>query len=773
MANDVFQCCYTHARRLTGDTANDGWETVAVSPDMPPEAVQSCRRFQNADCPDRSGISDERGNLLDLYETAGDGSWLFAIRTRYGKRDSLGRPSMFSHAYAFPLEGTTVLENPDLFLSLDKSCFKETEEEAAAWDGALARQEPLNLRTAMKTAGLDRERYGLLVRCIYAQMSAEKNPRPLYVFYDGSDRQLRALLYCIYAGLPFYMRKTLTTTSSANAVNLKKNLVFSKLARKKDPYLIPETGENTILIPRLDRKIARLGFVDHAATKLNPEEFRAWFQKMDEIALQYGDPSASSEAVLKLAYQFVIHEWKANSFSDEGIESNLSAALLCGTSTDSLETDMGCLLEEANRRNLRFPPELETLLEERLAVTENDRLGRAGLVYHTRKLYQPSVEEAANRLRSLPADAFLRYGEQLSGTRQGMEILECYFQSILDEKPPSWDLFSQIWTSCENLLHDAEMREKLGGELEAEAWKLYEKQAKPGPEAVEALDAYASLMERILPAWRYEDCLLSAKEAYWDQVKFYDFCFDVPEQYERYRMDNQRCRMFTAFARLPEAWDSGGEQGFLHKLFRFFRHNLWVPEAEKEQALRRLHEYLKERHGAAVPEDLPVWMEMAAEADTPDLLEGIQALCGAVRHFDAAKLNEAFPAFYESCTGNRQGARILSKALEALEAACVKNDTKEKPVALDLWLRMGDNRPGNCFRVFDKGGAAVLELEPAQVVADSELMRLDFYRKSAEQYVHNRGRRARAVKRWLSACAEADGNKARGLLGFLNRTEGK
>ncbi|MBQ9347834.1 MAG: hypothetical protein IJT94_10960, partial [Oscillibacter sp.] len=158
MANDVFQCCYTHARRLTGETANDGWETVAVSPEIPKDAAQFCRRIQNADCPDRSGIADERGNLLDLYETAGDGTYFYALRTRYGKQDSLGRPSVFSHAYVFPIAGGTALEDPDLFLSLSRSCFKENEEEAAAWDGELDRLPPMDPRAAMKTAGLDQER---------------------------------------------------------------------------------------------------------------------------------------------------------------------------------------------------------------------------------------------------------------------------------------------------------------------------------------------------------------------------------------------------------------------------------------------------------------------------------------------------------------------------------------------------------------------------------------------------------------------------------------
>ena len=746
---DVYQCCYTHSER--SDTVNEGWDTVAVSPDIPAEVLRSCRRFQNADCPDRSGITDERGRVLDLYETAGDGNYIYVIRTRYGHTDALGRPSMFSHAFAFPIDGSDVLEDPNAFLALDRSNFKDNEEDAAGWEGDFTEIEPLELPEAMRGAGLDRNRYAVLVRCVYAQMSGNRNPKPLYVYYDGTDEQLRCLLYCVYYGIPYAQRRLLCTASSANGVNLNKNLIFSEHARRKENYLIPQTGENTILIPRVERKINRFGYIDHAAVRLPPDQFPEFFQLLDDNAIRYGDPFASNEQVLKLSYQFMIHDGKVSSFNDEELEGNLSTALLCGTDSEALETDMARLLEEANRRNLRFPGDLESALEERLTSATTPRLRQAGLQYNTRKLYQPTVEEAAERLFALPEESVREYGELLCATPQGLEILECYFQTVLEETPPTWDLLSRVWDLSGEILTDAKMRERLAGELEGKAWELYDKDARPGENAVNALQEYAQLMRKLLPPWRYEDCMQSAKEVYWEQVRFSDFFFQYPVQYEQFRLDTQRCRMYAAFSKLPEAYSPGGEGTFLRKLYRFFHHNLWVPEREKGQALRRLYEFLRERYGSLEPE-FPQWMSLAADADTPELLESVQILYAAVRNFDAAKLNEAYPVFLAQCADARQGTRMASQVLELLEPACAKHDSKENPVSLDLWLRIGNNRPGNCFKIFDQVSAAVLEQDPAATIAQSELMKLEFYRESAEKYVYNRGKKSRAVKRLLAAC---------------------
>ena len=68
------------------------------------------------------------------------------------------------------------------------------------------------------------------------------------------------------------------------------------------------------------------------------------------------------------------------------------------------------------------------------------------------------------------------------------------------------------------------------------------------------------------------------------------------------------------------------------------------------------------------------------------------------------------------------------------------------------------------------GTSPALEMEPEQVIVGSELMRLEFYQKSAEQYIHNRGKRARVVKKWLALCEPAGPVKRnRGLLSFLRR----
>lgn len=343
---EVFQCCYTHASRVSGGTASAGWETVAISPGAPGEAIRTCQRLQSAASPNRAIMADESGGTLDLLETAGDGTWLYYIRTRYGHTDSLGRPSMFSHGFLFPWKD--VLSDPNAFLSVREDNFQDSEDAAAAWDGTLRRTEPLSLETALRAAGLDRERLALLIRCIYAQMCLEKAPKPLFIAFSGDRTELRALLFCIYTALPPYLRKTLGTASSAHAPNLKKNLIFTPDARQTDHYLIPRTGENNLLTPRMERKIARYGFIDYAAARLAQEEIAPFFRRLEALAGRFGD--TSNGQILRLAFPFVFHEGGVGAFTDMELEDALFLSQRLEERTEALERAAAALRAEQQRR---------------------------------------------------------------------------------------------------------------------------------------------------------------------------------------------------------------------------------------------------------------------------------------------------------------------------------------------------------------------------------------------------------------------------------------
>ena len=128
MTENTMQCCYTNAVQEVGGKISSGWQPVAVSDNIPSEAYNGCISLQNANATIQAPMVDERGNVLNLYEITGDGSFVYVSRTQYGLVDRLGRPNMFSHAYIFSWKKEDVLGDPNTFLTIDRSNFAEDEQ---------------------------------------------------------------------------------------------------------------------------------------------------------------------------------------------------------------------------------------------------------------------------------------------------------------------------------------------------------------------------------------------------------------------------------------------------------------------------------------------------------------------------------------------------------------------------------------------------------------------------------------------------------------------
>lgn len=377
----VYQCCYTNATQNEGNRAASGWQVVAASPDIPSDAYEACVKLQNANAALCADAVDEQGNVLVLDEYSGDGGYLYVIRTRFGLSDRLGRPNMFSHALIFSLKNNVgLLRNPNYFLALDASAFLSGEGQLS-WKDSPPCTMFLTLEQAMTLAGLDRERYAILLRCVYAQMEA-KGASPLYIQYEGSAWRIRGLLHCIYAGLPRYMIKHLRIASCPTANDGGKHLVFSRNARARERCFIPQSGENTVLTPRIERKLSRMGYVDYAALHLPLEEIPDFFGDLDMLAVNFGDSSASNSQILKLAFQFKTNPHEST-FTDTELESSLVDALRLPPSENrTIEVLLTRMLKEINKRGLRLTSESKALLDGWLSGTASQELLAAGREYH-------------------------------------------------------------------------------------------------------------------------------------------------------------------------------------------------------------------------------------------------------------------------------------------------------------------------------------------------------------------------------------------------------
>ncbi len=373
----IYRCCYTNAEKNIGGTVSSGWQAVAVSPDIPGDAYNTCVKLQNANSAISADVTDERGNVLNLYEIVGDGNYIYVLRTQYGLTDRLGRPNIFSHGIIFSLKDSNkVIEEPNAFLALKRTSFKESEDSAqgggATWDRGVW----LTLEAAMRQAGIGREQYAVLAKCVYAQMSDTKSSTPLYVQYDGTEEQLRAILYCVYCGIPYHMRKTIKIAASISANDKSKNIVFTENAAARQKYLIPQTGENNVLSHRIEQKIARYGYIDYAEMNLKPGDFKNFFMGLNSIAETLGEPS--NELILKLGFYYYNHR-DGSPATDKELENNLSDALrLQPSGNGHVEMLLLRMLTEVNTIGLFLTEESESALEKWLANTASEELKKAG-----------------------------------------------------------------------------------------------------------------------------------------------------------------------------------------------------------------------------------------------------------------------------------------------------------------------------------------------------------------------------------------------------------
>ncbi len=810
---EVYQCCYTHASRKTGAS---GWEAVAVSPDAPKDAVRVCTRIQNADSPNRPGIADERGNVLYLTEISGDGAYIYHIRTKYGLSDSLGRPSMFSHGFIFPLRDPEILYNPNLFLSLDESNFKDNEEEALWWTGRPLYQAPLDLESAMARCGLDGPRLAVLARCVYAQITEDRNPKPLYILVSGesADADLQSLpedggeninnnninpdgerldlLYCVYSILPTCTRRILRITTSANAVNLKKNLIFSENAREKEYWINPKTGENNILTPRMERRIARYGYIDYAAEHLPVSEIPDFFRALDRAAGIFGDPSASNELILKLSCSYLSGAisggpektpelWRpapdgsmrfdfiraadiladdspehsresqdltdicalaASGFPKEELLNNLSAAFRCVTPEMSaaLEIFIAAMLSELNRREIWLLKETETAMNK--AQIRDGALKIQTDAYWLRKLFTLPTDEAVARLRamsSLPREALI-------ASEQGRELLAAC-QKILERE--EWDKF--LMTVAE--------------------------------EGVHALSEYDRRIKEAFSPEEYQEKTRAARDRFWTLVKFHNFDFDAYPEYLQFRNDSRECGMFLAYGRLAENYknnqdnqiNSGGASGngiLLQELYQFLDNQALLSAAEKREAMNHLYIILRRRYGEH--ENFLDWMIMAGSAGTEELIKRVRNLYEASNtRFQPERILDEYPKFLNACRHAKNTGYIQSRMPDLLAEACKEHDGFDNPVPLDLWLRLGENRGRNCFELLDEVDAAILDQDPARIVRESALLKQITYREAAQIYIERKGDVSKTV-RWLDAGRTSGGDLPRkatkkSLFSFLKK----
>lgn len=771
MTETIMQCCYTNAVQEIGGKISSGWQPVAVTNNIPSEAYNGCVKLQNANSTIQSHMVDERGNVLNLLEITGDGAYVYVSRTQYGLLDRLGRPNMFSHAYIFSWKQEDIICDPNVILTLDKGNFVDNEEAAANVKTSLTRKEPFTLQSALKIAGMDAKAYLTLIRCVYSQYSERKAAKPIYVYYDGTEDQMQAILYCIYYGVPHYMRRNLSVASAVCNTSDSKNVIFSESATKHETYIVPQTGENNILTPRTERKIARYGFVDYAARNYTSIDVSAYFMQLEKLALELGDPTASNELILKIAHQMV-EGVELTTLSEEELDSRLSDALRSKSyGSQRMEDYISEMLDEVRNRKMFLTEESEANLADRLASPTTSRLADAGEQYNIYRFSTLSVEEAAKMLTHMAKSIFERYSQTLAKSKKGLQILDHYYaEYVLAGQEVTWDVLNALLDETSFMAS----RLKTTDVIDAKAWELYYSLVEVKGEAIPAYNALMDLMVRLYGAgnrYRYDQV---AREAYWERKPYKTFsCADLDE-YKAMSISSVKCNIFAHLYAVLDAYKASGDDEFLATLNEFFiKFRKFIIEGKLSNILlTKVEDEARAISSKAI--SLSDWMKVAAIADAKELFNEILKVKNSLQMRDYGTFIKTYQKIVEVSSFSRNSGTLMKTLSKTLIADCSRADCNQNPIPLDLWLILGASQYSNSFHLFDvlTPRPCILEVNETFVVLQSKLLERRPYSLYAEDYVQNRGTEAKIVRKWLNELKMAEKRKRADERKSRNEAEG-
>lgn len=748
MTEHIMQCCYTNAVKETGGKISSGWQAVAVTENIPSDAYTNCVNLQNANSTIQSHMVDEQGNVLNLLEITGDGSYVYVSRTQYGLTDRLGRPNMFSHAYIFSWKQEDILRDPNRFLTLTADNFAKDEESAAAPKDGLKRAAPFTLERALERAGMTDESYLTLIQCVYARYTDRKATKPVFVQYDGTDEQLQAILYCVYCGLPYFVRRNLSVASTAAGASKSHHLVFSTAAAGHDSYVLPQTGENNVLTPRTLRRIDRYGFVDHAVRNWRSLDMNDYFQKLEKLAAELGDASASDKLILKTAH-LLIQDPSPSALSDEELSGRLSDALhSLSRGSQRMEEYICDMLEETCRRRISLTEESEADLAQWLAAPVTARLPDAGEQYNIYILSTLPLDDAARRLHNLPKPVFERYSHALEKSDGGLAILDHYYAAYgLEGGEITWKALGDLLAETRYLPNPVEVKNR----VDQEAWELYDRQLQLPGQAQSACQSLLGLMRVLLPQDQLADCAESAKERYWDTISLEEnFTYRNLEEYQAMRCGYPPCELYLKLCGMIRIYESSGEERFLRELSHLSSQESQL--FEDQEGADTIREALERELCRIDPQarKLSSWIDAVSIPGVKPVLDSILELRQHMARQNYLGVINAFQQIAQEGP-DVGGGRLLRIVAESTEEECLRHDSQERWVPLDIWLTLGRALyPNDIFRIFDEHELCLTHADESRVVGQSKLLQTPSCLRQAEDYVQAKRKSAKAVQKWLN-----------------------
>lgn len=746
MPKKFYQRCYGNY---------NGWKELNVSDDYPIAFLKELheRQIQHSSIP--LNYMDEFGNILCLREVVAIQEYLYVLNTKYnvltGNAFSKGRDSNYSQAFVFHMND--VIKDPNLFLGISEQHFpidfqysEDAMNKTKTIPTSLTYDMHFNIQEALEIAGLSEEHYRLLIKFIVAEKMLKKARKPIFIQYDGTKKQMKALMYCIFYGLPYFIRRNISMSSCKVDDNSFTDIIFSIQASQYPHYFIPETGKHTCE-ERLIRTITRSKFIDVLCTKEVPlHEFNEYYSDLEQLIKKLNGEKCSNRElliILKLIF-WMSNDQNLNALSSDELNNRIVDLLEVHNYGNAiLDQYLNKMLKVIVEREELLLPHSEERLNECLANTHNQSLKDTALQYQINQLHKLSLEKAIHQLDVLPLETFKLYIDVLNKDEKGNALILSYYEFYLKEKVNDFndvEMFINIVKFLnvkDTLLQLAKikctdiMKDVLYDDLEAH------------------MDEYTNIMLTICDEIELDTYVEEIKQYYWTHFSLDLFNYRKVNEYSIMNTNHTQAKIVNlTYALINKYYELDSCDDYTRCFIKVIhKYELELDKTQLQKVVTLLNREIdaNEKYDSA---HLSTWLEILCDCGGDTARKIIYSIYQVLQeddfkdHIKQLKKMKQHYAYDDN--------QIIMRVNELVYEYYCEIDSEERIVPLDNWLYIAKPKYTNAFEILNNLSPWFMQQEDSYVIETSDCLQgmNDEYRIDAQEYEKSKSKYSKTIKKY-------------------------
>ena len=768
MINGVYQRCYTNAEK----EFSTGWQSVAVSDDIPYEISDFCEKLQARNSHNINTIAFECGfekaedmNLLeiDCYD-----GFLCMTRTQYGLY-SRGRSNLFAHTYILPLNDDTI-KNPNSFLTIANTNFAACEEDALSEKTSFDRLGEYDVTNIISKYGIEKENLITYIGSIMARfMVKDYELKPIFIQYDGSDEQLRDLLFLMYKLVPPFIRKQISIASFESPNKLDKSFIFSTKASQKSTYVDLFSGRSSFFDGKVVRSVKKYGYSLYAVRNYSTEDIEVFYEELSTIAVKLIGYETNSKQVLGVAYR-ILKEKPLEDCDAYEVEDRFFEILDIDSDTEYYRDYLAKAFSVALKNNIKLSDNDIAYLRTIVNLQEETAFESTYKDYEITSMERMTIDEATKYFCSLDDNTKEFLSNDLVtklSENKGRQILENYYKN--------YKLKVNTWESKADVVEEI-IRKKA---LFSEDFTTYLKSMLDESFFSSIRNADLSIYRRYKSIMRefYGDEVASEKIydaqcEYWGSLRFSDIKFDAVEFYNEMSENCPFaiCQMFLKYISLPKyyAEDLISYLRYTYSFFNLIEVFKTRYSAYKDEAVSTLIQYLTKVEPSQSDRISGITKIASVDSVMSEAMELIEQL---IKSFISLDSYDRLIYLYRQSIdiikreGNKSSTGFVNMSLKMTADSLISDlndyvifelhqiDNEKTFVPLDFWLFIADSMSlqnnDNPFKILADQKPCLLNVSPEAVVESSVCIKNPAYIELANAYIKSNGSLASQVKKWL------------------------